>query len=54
MDEAKLFYLMSRGLDKADAQRLVVEAAFNPVIDRIPDEALRGEIDAYLKERLAD
>ena len=54
MDEAKLFYLMSRGLDKADAQRLVVEAAFNPVIDRIPDEVLRGEIDAYLKERLAD
>ncbi|MBQ1875797.1 MAG: SufD family Fe-S cluster assembly protein [Selenomonas sp.] len=54
MDEAKLFYLMSRGLDLAEAQRLVVEASFNPVLDRIHDEALRTEIDTYLKGRLAD
>lgn len=52
MDEDKLFYLMSRGLDMAEAQRLVVEASFNPVLDRIPDEKLRAEIDEYLQERL--
>ena len=45
MDENKLFYLMSRGLDMAEAQRLVVEAAFNPVLDRIPDAELKQEID---------
>ena len=54
MDEDKLFYLMSRGLDLADAQRLGVEAAFQPVLDRIPDAGLRDEIDAYLKGRLSN
>ena len=51
MDEAKLFYLMSRGLDISEARRLVVEAAFNPVLDRL-GEALRQEIMAYLQGRL--
>ena len=54
MDANKLFYLMSRGLDMAEARRLVVEAAFNPVLDRIGDEELYQELDDYIKERLAD
>ena len=54
MDEDKLFYLMSRGLDLAEAQRLVVEASFNPVLDRIPDEELKAEIDTYLQRRLSN
>ena len=54
MDEAKLFYLMSRGLDMEEAKSLVVEASLRPVIDRIPDEKLRDEIDQYLKGRLAN
>lgn len=52
MDEGKLFYLMSRGLDLAEAQRLVVEASFNPVLDRISDTALKEEIDSFLMGRL--
>lgn len=54
MDEDKLFYLMSRGLDLAKAQRLVVEASFNPVLDRIPDAELKAEIDTYLQRRLSN
>ena len=54
MDEDKLFYLMSRGLDLAEAQRLVVEASFNPVLDRLPDDALKEEIDTYLQRRLSN
>ncbi|BAL81810.1 putative iron-regulated ABC transporter membrane component [Selenomonas ruminantium subsp. lactilytica TAM6421] len=53
MDEDKLFYLMSRGLDLAEAQKLVVEANFQPVLDRIDDEGLKAEIDAYLQRRLS-
>ncbi len=52
MDEEKLFYLMSRGLDLAEARRLVVEASFRPVLDRIPDAELRSEIDVWIKGRL--
>lgn len=54
LDENKLFYLMSRGLSLAEARRLVVEAAFNPVLDRLDDAGLRQEIGMYIKERLTD
>lgn len=54
MDEARLFYLMSRGLDTSEAQRLIVLAAFNPVLDRIRDGELRQEIDEYLQGRLSN
>ena len=52
LDADKIFYLMSRGLDKSEATRLIVEAAFNPVIDRIPDENLRGALIDNLQRRL--
>ena len=54
IDENKLFYLMSRCLDMQEARRLVVEAAFNPVLDRIEDKDLYQELDEYIKEGLAD
>ena len=54
MDEAKLFYLMSRGLNLKEARRLVVEAAFHPVINRIPNEALRAETQDHIERRIDD
>ena len=53
LDEEKIFYLMSRGLDEAQTQRLIVEAAFNPVVEKIPDENLRAELLTRLQERLS-
>ena len=41
LDEEKIFYLMSRGLNKAEAERLIVEAAFNPVVEQLEDKNLR-------------
>ncbi|MBR0260871.1 MAG: SufD family Fe-S cluster assembly protein [Selenomonadaceae bacterium] len=52
LDEEKIFYLMSRGLDKPEAERLIVEAAFNPVIEKISDENLRKELLENLQRRL--
>ena len=52
MDEDKLFYLMSRGLDERAAQQLIVEASFEPVLARIESEELRAEIGSYLERRL--
>ena len=43
---------MSRGLDLKESRRLIVEAAFNPVLDKIASEELRDEIDSYIKGRL--
>ncbi|MFU7514290.1 Fe-S cluster assembly protein SufD [Clostridium sp. HCS.1] len=49
IDENKLFYLMSRGLSYSDARRIIIEGAFNPIIDKIVDEATRNEILAAVK-----
>ena len=54
LDEEKIFYLMSRGLDKSEAERLIVESAFNPVVDKIPDDNLRGELLITLQRRLGN
>ena len=53
MDENKLFYLMSRGLDAEAAKKLVVEAAVAPVLARLPDEALAQEIRDEIERRLS-
>ena len=53
LDEEKIFYLMSRGLDKSEAERLIVEAAFNPVIEKLSDETLRAQLRENLQQRLA-
>ena len=52
MDEEKLFYLMSRGLDDRAARQLIVEASFEPVLARIENDELRAEIAHYLERRL--
>jgi Fe-S cluster assembly protein SufD len=48
VDEEQMHYLMSRGVHRETAQRLIVEGFFSPVLDRIPLEGvrqrLRGEI----------
>ncbi len=54
LDEEKIFYLMSRGLDKVEAEKLIVEAAFNPVLEKISDESLRAKILDELNRRLVN
>jgi len=48
VDDDQVFYLMSRGIPRADAVRLIVEGFFQPSLDRLP-ESLAG-----LKERLTE
>ena len=52
IDEEKLFYLMSRGLDRVEAEKLIVEAMFNPVLARLEDTTLRDEIHEAIQRRL--
>lgn len=44
IDSKKLFYLMTRGLSKADSERLIVRAQFNSVIEKIENEEIRNNI----------
>lgn len=40
IDANKLFYLMSRGFNEAEAKHMIVESMIRPIIDRIGDEAI--------------
>jgi Fe-S cluster assembly protein SufD len=52
LDEASIFYMASRGLDRPTAVRLLVEGFFEPVLCQLEDEPLeelvRGKIAAKL------
>lgn len=54
IDESKLFYLMSRGLSERDAKKLIVEASFAPIINRIPSESLQTLITSEVERRLVN
>jgi Fe-S cluster assembly protein SufD len=49
VEEEHLFYLQARGIPRPEAQNLIVEGFFRPVIDRIPVE----EIQDFLKTAIA-
>ena len=51
MDEEKLFYLMSRGLNPQEARRLMVTAILQPVLDRFSTD-LREDLTRELEGRL--
>ena len=53
IDKEKLYYLMSRGFDELSAKKLIIDAAFRPVFNSIPDEAIRNRLNAEFDARLS-
>jgi Fe-S cluster assembly protein SufD len=49
VEEEHLFYLQARGIERSEAQKLIVEGFFRPVIDRIPV----AEIQDFLEGAIA-
>ena len=52
IDAVQLFYLMSRGLSRAEAERLIVRGFFQDVLDRIDLEPVREALGAALEARI--
>ncbi len=52
VDREQLFYLMTRGLPRAEAERLVVRGFFQDVLDRIELEPVRDAVTAALEARI--
>ena len=52
VDREQLFYLMSRGLPRAEAERLIVRGFFQDVLDRIELEPVRDAVTAALEARI--
>lgn len=49
-DPVKLYYLMSRGLTRQEAKRLLVEASFTPILAKLPGQELRDEVYERIRE----
>src|SRR5579863_197027 len=52
IDEEQLFYLMVRGIHREEAERIIVQGFFEPVLQRIPLENLRNRLRRSIVRRM--
>lgn len=52
IDPEQVFYLMSRGVSYPQAEKLIVDGFFEPVLTRIPLESVREELSASITRKL--
>ena len=52
VDKEQLFYLMTRGLSRSEAERLIVRGFFQDILDRIDLEPVREALGAALEARI--
>ena len=53
IDDEELFYAMSRGIDRHEAERMIALGFFEPALVRFPTESLREELRAALARKIA-
>jgi Fe-S cluster assembly scaffold protein SufB len=53
LDEAAIFYMQTRGLDRPAAVRIIVEGFFEPLVAELQDEALEEVVRGKVAEKLA-
>ena len=52
IDAEQVFYLMSRGIPYDLAEKLIVDGFFEPVMERIPLDAVRQEMQEFVSRKL--
>jgi Fe-S cluster assembly protein SufD len=52
IDPAEVFYLNSRGIPKDEAERLIVEGFFDPILQRIPFVRIRERMQQLIIDKL--
>jgi Fe-S cluster assembly protein SufD len=53
IDQDEVFYLLSRGIPRKEAERLIVEGFFDPIMQRIPFEGVRNRFQQYIHNKMA-
>ena len=54
IDPEPVFYLQSRGIPKKEAERLVVEGFFDPIMQRIPFDGVRERFQKAIHKKMAN
>ncbi|MGD2058568.1 MAG: Fe-S cluster assembly protein SufD [Anaerolineales bacterium] len=52
LEEEPIFYLMTRGITRAEAERLVIDGFFSPIMERIPFEGVRNRFEEMIDVKL--
>jgi Fe-S cluster assembly protein SufD len=53
LEQEPLFYLKSRGIPQAEAERLAVEGFFDPIMQRIPFEGVRERFQNSIQQKMS-
>lgn len=52
LDEEQIFYLMSRGMSREEASKMIVSGFLTPFVDALEDEKMREELFARIETKL--
>ena len=52
IDEDAIHYLMTRGIDKADAKKLLINGFLNEIFENIPEEKIKVFLEKIIKEQI--
>jgi Fe-S cluster assembly protein SufD len=53
LEAEPIFYLKSRGIPQAEAEKIVVEGFFDPIFQRIPFEGVRERFQQYIADKMS-
>lgn len=52
LEQEPIFYLMTRGITRPEAERLVIDGFFAPIMERIPYEGVRARFEEMIDAKL--
>jgi Fe-S cluster assembly protein SufD len=52
VDEEQIFYLLSRGIPRNEAERLIVEGFFDPILQRISLNEARQKFQQAIQDKM--
>ncbi|GAF24340.1 iron-sulfur cluster assembly protein SufD [Bacillus sp. JCM 19047] len=51
IDPLQMFYLMSRGISRVEAERLVIHGFLEPVVSQLPVESVRKQMRSVIERK---
>jgi len=52
LDEEQIFYLMARGIPRIEAEKMIVEGFFEPLMQKIPLALIREELARAIQTKI--
>ncbi len=53
LEQEPIFYLKTRGIPQAEAEKIVVEGFFDPIFQRIPFDGVRERFQQYISDKMS-